>query len=43
MFGYATALRSVTQGRASFTMIFDRYAEVPKNVAEKIIQTGAKK
>ncbi len=43
MFGYATALRSVTQGRASFAMIFDRYAEVPKQVADKIIQTGAKK
>ncbi len=37
MFGYATQLRSMTQGRASFTMEFDHYAEVPKNVAEIII------
>jgi len=37
MFGYATQLRSMTQGRASFTMEFDHYAEVPKNVAETII------
>ncbi len=37
MFGYATTLRSITQGRASFTMLFDHYAVVPKNVAEKII------
>ncbi len=37
MFGYATNLRSMTQGRASFTMEFDHYAEVPKNVAEEIV------
>ena len=37
MFGYATQLRSMTQGRATFTMEFDHYAEVPKNVAEGII------
>jgi elongation factor G len=37
MFGYATQLRSMTQGRATFTMEFDHYAEVPKNVAEEII------
>lgn len=37
MFGYATNLRSLTQGRANFTMEFDHYAEVPKNVAEEII------
>jgi elongation factor G len=41
MFGYATNLRSLTQGRANFTMEFDHYAEVPKNVAEEII--GEKK
>jgi len=41
MFGYATQLRSITQGRANFTMEFDHYAEVPKNVAEEII--GEKK
>ncbi|OGF26319.1 translation elongation factor G [Candidatus Falkowbacteria bacterium RIFOXYB2_FULL_47_14] len=37
MFGYATALRSMSQGRAQYTMEFDHYAEVPKNVAETII------
>ena len=37
MFGYATQLRSTTQGRATFTMEFAHYAEVPKNVAEEII------
>lgn len=37
MFGYATKLRSMTQGRGFFTMEFDHYAEVPKNVAEQII------
>ncbi|MBU1136981.1 elongation factor G [Patescibacteria group bacterium] len=37
MFGYATQLRSMTQGRATFTMEFEHYAEVPKNVAEQII------
>lgn len=37
MFGYATDLRSATQGRASYSMEFSEYAEVPKNVAEAII------
>ena len=37
MFGYATDLRSATQGRASYSMEFYEYAEVPKNVAEAII------
>ena len=37
MFGYATDLRSATQGRATFTMEFDKYAEAPKNVADAII------
>ncbi len=37
MFGYATELRSRTQGRGSFTMHFARYEEVPKNLAEEII------
>ena len=37
MFGYATDLRSRTQGRGQYTMTFDHYSEVPKNVAEKII------
>ena len=38
MFGYSTDLRSQTQGRASYSMEFDHYAEVPKNVAEEIIK-----
>ncbi len=37
MFGYATTLRSMTQGRASYTMEFSHYEEVPKNVAEEVI------
>ncbi|MCL6476830.1 MAG: elongation factor G [Peptococcaceae bacterium] len=37
MFGYATDLRSVTQGRGTFTMQFSHYAEVPQNIAEGII------
>ncbi len=37
MFGYATALRSMTQGRASYSMEFLNYQEVPKNVAQEII------
>ena len=37
MFGYATGLRSSTQGRASFNMQFSHYAEVPKSVAEKVV------
>ncbi len=37
MFGYATGLRSMTQGRGTFTMEFDHYQEVPKNITEGII------
>jgi elongation factor G len=36
MFGYATDLRSATQGRASFSMEFLKYAEVPNNIAEQL-------
>ena len=43
MFGYATDLRSRTQGRGQFTMQFDHYSEVPKSVGEKIISSRAKK
>lgn len=39
MFGYATALRSMTQGQASYTMEFDHYGEVPNNIAQKIIES----
>ena len=42
MFGYATQLRSMTQGRATYTMEFKQYAEAPKNVAEAIISARAK-
>jgi elongation factor G len=38
MFGYATDLRSNTQGRATYTMQFDRYEEVPNNLAEDIVE-----
>lgn len=43
MFGYATSLRSITQGRASYTMEFDRYEVVPKNIADKLIEKRAGK
>jgi elongation factor G len=41
MFGYATSLRSMSQGRATFTMEFDHYAEAPTNVAEAVIKKSA--
>ena len=37
MFGYATELRSMTQGRAAYSMEFSRYAEVPTNLANELI------
>ena len=37
MFGYSTSLRSLTQGRATYTMEFKHYVEAPKNVAEAVI------
>ena len=37
MFGYATELRSMTQGRATYSMEFSRYAEVPTNLANELI------
>ncbi|MDT8440370.1 MAG: elongation factor G [Desulfuromonadales bacterium] len=40
MFGYATDLRSATQGRATYTMTFDHYEQVPKAIAEEIISKG---
>lgn len=43
MFGYATILRSLTQGRANYTMEFDHYAEVPRHIAEKIIGEKSEK
>jgi elongation factor G len=38
MFGYATQLRSMSQGRANYTMEFSHYAEVPSNVAQSVIR-----
>jgi elongation factor G len=38
MFGYSTDLRSATQGRATYTMEFSKYAEAPSNIAEAIIK-----
>ena len=38
MFGYATTLRSATQGRGTFSMVFDHYEEVPKSISEEIIK-----
>jgi elongation factor G len=43
MFGYATDLRSRTSGRGSFSMEFSHYAEVPKNISEKVVGERAKK
>ena len=42
MFGYVTTLRSNTQGRGNFTMTFDHYEEVPKNITEEIIKKMGK-
>ena len=42
MFGYSTSLRSLTQGRATYVMEFDHYAEAPRNVAEAIIAEKTK-
>ena len=38
MFGYATALRSMSQGRATYSMEFSKYAEIPSNVADVVIK-----
>jgi elongation factor G len=43
MFGYVTNLRSMTQGRGSFTMEFSHYDEVPGNVAAAVIEGKGKK
>jgi elongation factor G len=42
MFGYATDVRSMTQGRGTFSMEFSHYAEVPKNVAEAVVYASGK-
>jgi elongation factor G len=42
MFGYSTTLRSMSQGRASYTMEFKHYTEAPRNVSEAIMASRAK-
>jgi elongation factor G len=41
MFGYATDLRSATQGRATYTMEFSKYAEAPNNIADQVIKKAS--
>ena len=41
MFGYATSVRSMSQGRATFTMEFAKYIEVPNNVAEAVMKKAS--
>ena len=43
MFGYATSIRSMTQGRATYSMTFSHYEEVPKNVRDEIVEKNAAK
>ena len=42
MFGYSTDLRSRTQGRGNYSMFFDHYEKVPKNVQEKVLDAQGK-
>ena len=42
MFGYSTDLRSKTQGRGNYSMFFEKYEQVPKNVQEKVLAAKAK-
>ena len=42
MFGYSNAIRTVTQGRGTFTMIFKQYEPVPKNIAQEVIEKRVK-
>ena len=41
MFGYATDLRSMTQGRATYTMEFQKYSEIPSSIAEELTQKAS--
>ena len=42
MFGYATVIRSSTQGKAEFTMEFSKYLQVPKSISEELIEKARK-
>jgi elongation factor G len=42
MFGYSTDLRSKTQGRGNYSMFFEKYEQVPKNIQEKILNDPAR-
>jgi len=42
MFGYSTDLRSKTQGRGNYSMFFEKYEQVPKSVAEKVLSSTSK-
>jgi len=41
MFGYATQIRNMTQGRGSFTMEFEKYSQAPSSIAEEVIKSGS--
>ena len=43
MFGYATTLRSITSGRASYSMEFEKYQQVPRETQERVIKAAAEK
>jgi len=42
MFGYSNSMRSLTQGRANYSMVFEKYNDAPKNIQEEIIASAKK-